>query len=182
MGIQQLFENLESGKNDIWEVIKRYVPEVGLQSSCEQAVKVNAPFEEIARRKAVVILALHYSKKTEVVLSTDQIISIAKKETGSEKEIGENLPCVYVFLSLADKLCVKIGQTENARERIVNGHLRNYTDGHAANLIDYYQGHLIEKVEEDEIVALILPMFRCSQEERELVEKGLMLMLNPLMP
>jgi hypothetical protein len=123
-----------------------------------------------------------------VFVTADQLLSIATEEmilgrARMEIELNE-VEAIYVFLALVGQEILKVGQAENLRTRIANGHLRYGNRRSQCNLIDYCgsRGWPWPKcIEDREITLLAFPWRRSSKIERCFVETGLQELLRPEM-
>ena len=118
------------------------------------------------------------------ILTSQQLEDIASSMVDSEKDIRA-VPGVYLFLSLATKQILKVGQSGNLRERICNGHLRYSYGTTQSSLADYYttrERNWPEALVEEEIVGLLFPMYNSDEQDRCFIEFGFEKMLIPEMP
>jgi hypothetical protein len=89
-------------------------------------------------------------------------------------------PCVYIFVSLRHGLVLKVGTTNDSRDRIAKKHLRYGTDD--STLRGYLRAYREwpRVIEDDQIVLLVFPMKGYEKEERLAVERGLDELLDPV--
>ncbi|QEL18759.1 hypothetical protein [Limnoglobus roseus] len=94
-------------------------------------------------------------------------------------------PAVYVFTRLVGKSVVKVGQSDNARRRIVNGHLRYWNQWTASEVGGSYRARDLpwpQSLLDDQITLCIIPMPGKSADERLSLELWLKAKLHPELP
>lgn len=177
-----LFFDEQRQKDETWSFLKENLPGIELKKT-KDLLEVNRNTRQIDFEKtlALVQVANNISDKTDLLLSTEQLLNLAHNQSTEKKDI-EEVPCVYIFLSLAEKLCIKVGQTNNARDRFFNGHFNITRNNEPSHLCHYYMRDWPESIKDEDVVAVIYPMYGSSENGRLAVESGLTAFLKPLMP
>jgi len=122
-------------------------------------------------------------------LTTDQMVAIARRSKDAESDIDQ-VPGIYMFLSLWDEKVLKVGESKDMRNRIAFNHLRKATQNGYSLLKDYALSHWDvaneskwhELLHTHEVTTLLFRMHGSNRESRLLIERSLQLSLNPLMP
>jgi hypothetical protein len=94
----------------------------------------------------------------------------------------DEVAAVYVFVSVVQREVLKVGEAEDLRVRIANGHLRygsaeSELRGHCLR----YTEHWPECIRVEEITMLAFPMRGCCKSHRCFIEAGLQALLHPRM-
>lgn len=178
---EELFSDEQKQKDATWDFLKKELQEIELKKTRRLDVDRHTRQIDFEKAMALVQVASHFDDKTELFLSTEQLNDLARNPSGNKADIDE-VPCVYIFLSLFDKLCLKVGQSNNARERLVDGHFNISRNTEKSHLSNYYMHDWPKSIDTDEVVGIIFPMRNSVEKDRLAVESGLTEFLNPLMP
>lgn len=165
---QQYCEAMKLIKEKLFEIPPQYTIEIDHRTK----------FIDIAKAMACVLVESHQNNSGSF-LSIDQLYNLAKKQNSAELDIDKNSG-VYVFLSLRQEVFIKVGQSKDIRCRFVNGHFDSSQKDNRSNLVNYYEYNWPNSIEDDEVVAVIFPMYGTEECDRLTVEKGLKNYLNPL--
>ena len=175
------FSDENRQKDETWSFLKASLPEIELKKTRHLNVNYHTRQVDFEKTLALVQVASHFDNKTELFLSTEHLCNLAHNPSNEKKDVDE-IPCVYIFLSLANNTCVKVGQTNNARERFISGHFNILRNNEESHLCNYYMRDWPRCINDEEVVAVIFPMRGSTEKDRLVVESGLTEFLKPLMP
>ena len=179
--LNEIFSEDQKQKDSTWDFLKREMSGIELSKTRCLEVDQNTKQSEFDKTMALVQVANHYANKTEMFLSTEQLFNLAAKQTDAKLDIDE-VSCVYVFLSLLEEQCIKVGQSNNVRERFVKGHFDISRNTEQSHLCNYYIRDWPKSINEEEVVVIIFPMYGSEEKDRLAVESGLTGFLHPIMP
>lgn len=179
----------EDELHESWRIIANALPEFG-SDPMPAVVEVRRVLEmPIHRTLALWFLQDRQTRQSFTLLNTDQLVNIASKVRDSESDI-EQLPGVYIFCSIADGSVLKVGQSQEMRQRIACEHLRKETMNTNSLLIDHAKRrwNIANDVEwhqslrDHEVTAMIFPMRKSEEWDRLVIEYSLIGTLHPVMP
>jgi hypothetical protein len=168
-----------------WEILYE---EAGLDgSSSTQAIATIDLFSpRLPEQVAQGFLQCGRSEKRSCFVTSEQLHAIVSEPmTPGRVRFETNLDevaAIYVFVSVVQREVLKVGETDNLRDRIAKQHLRygsaeSELKGHCMRYIDRWP----ECIEKEEITMLAFPMPGCCKKHRCLIESGLQALLCPLM-
>lgn len=179
--LEELFSDYDKQKSETWTFLKGELPGIELVKTKRLAIDHDTRQTDFEKNLALVQVANHYSNKTELFLSTEQLFGLAENND-VKLDIDDKVPCVYVFLSLSDKKCIKVGQSCNVNDRFVNGHFNVSKQNEPSHLSNYYVRDWPRSIDTYEVVAIIFPMYGSGEKDRLAVESGLVSYLGPEIP
>ena len=175
-----MFSDDEQLETDLWSILGQSC-DVNSPPASIEAEKLFAP--KLSERLASLMIQDARKRGRYSLLSPSHLHSIAcaTKSAGWDIDI-DNVPGVYLFVSLVTAEVLKVGQSGEMQPRIAGGHLRYGTTD--SDLVAYCKSrwNWPEAIEGQEITAVLFPMYGSTKPERLCLEAGLQKLLTPMMP
>jgi len=176
-------------EKETWQLLTDLVPALAECDDLSPTGVEQLLSPPIHEKLATYLLMSSRMRARSTFLTDEQLHDIASEEMKAgrvhwETNIDE-IPGIYVFVSLVERLVYKVGESANLRERITNGHLRYGNQQSDSNLVDYCKSmneSWPQCIREKELTAVVFPVRGSCTEERQFLEFGLQKLVQPLMP
>ena len=180
------FDSIEKEEEQrTWDVLEEFV--VDLDTPPPPSIDLGTVFQPSSNELlARLFMRFHRTNRTGVFLSHERLFNIAAEEMKPGRVKWETdidpIAGIYLFVRIASKSVIKVGESGNMRNRFGIGHLRYGDQKTLSKLIDHCKSRgedWPQCIEDQQITSLIFPMGKSCKEERCLIEKGLNTILVP---